>query len=677
MREKVRYQYNIHNLDCANCARRLEENLSKREDFSDVSVNFNTCKLSFTSRKDYNIKEVNTIIKMIEPEAYLTMEGEENKKEYRLIYLIIGTIIGITTYFIKMPEYLKMILYIISYGFLLHRTIINAIKLLIKSKTIDENLLITISCIGALLINKPLEGMMVIILYSIGKILEGKALNNSRKSIRELMDLKEPYANLKKNNELKIIKVEDINVGDILVVKKGEKIPVDGKIISLNGTLDTSSLTGEAKPVYVKKNDKILSGSINIGDLIEFKAISTYEDSTVAKILELLESATNKKAKTETIISKASRYYTPIILMLAILVVLVLPIFNIPFQESLYRGLTFLVVSCPCAIAISVPLAYFTGIGACSKYGILVKGSNYLDNLSNAKNIIFDKTGTLTTGTFKVQDLIIEDNKYTKKEIINILCKGESLSNHPIAKSILTLSSKKIDNSDIKDFEEKEGLGITFTLNKKKIKIGSSKWCECDKDSDIHLNIDGKHVARIILDDGIKDNTKKAIINLKDLGLKTFMFTGDKKKNALKIAEELLIDEVKYEMLPQDKFNIFEEIAKKGLTIFVGDGINDSPVLKRADIGISMGSVGADSSIEASDIVIMNDDLEKIPLAFDISKYTKYIIKQNLIFALSVKLIVLVLSTLGLASMWMAVFADTGVTLLTILNTLRILRKYH
>ena len=672
-----KYEYNIHNLDCAHCAKRIEDGLNKKEDFKNVLVNFNTCKLSFASNKEFSLKEMNEEVKKIDADAYLTKdEKDETKNGYHLSILIIGTVLGLLAYFIELPDIIKYILYGISYLLLLHRTIINAAKLLIKGKTIDENLLIMISCIGALLIGEPLEGMMVIILYSIGKILEGKALNNSRKSIKDLMNLKEPYANLKKGHDIITIKVEDVKVKDILVIKKGEKIPVDGKIIKGETHLDTSSLTGEAKPLMVKVGDNVLSGSINNSDIIEIEAINTYENSAVAKILELLDSATNKKAKTETIISKVSKYYTPIILLLAILVVIVLPLFDVPFKDSLYRGLTFLVVSCPCAIAISVPLSYFTGIGASSKHGILIKGSNYLDNLSNAKNIIFDKTGTLTTGSFEVSDIIIEDKNYSKEDIINILCLGESLSNHPIAKSILKLSTNKIDNQNVKKYKEIEGLGICFTINKKKVKIGSSTFCECASDEFIHLNIDNKHVATIILDDGIKEKAKETICTLKKDNIKTWMFTGDKRKNAIKIGKELNIDEIKYEMLPQDKFKAFEDVQKSGLTIFVGDGVNDAPVLKRSDIGISMGGVGADSSIEASDIVIMQDDLDNIPLAIDISKYTKYIINQNLILAILTKLIVLILSTIGLANMWLAVFADTGVTLLTILNTLRILRKY-
>ena len=442
--------------------------------------------------------------------------------------------------------------------------------------------------------------------------------------------------------------------------------------------MDTSALTGESELVSVNVSDEVLSGSINLGDVLEIKATNTFSNSTVAKILDLLESATDKKTKTENMVTKFSKVYTPIIIGLAFLITIILPlIFKVPFKTSLYRALTFLVISCPCAIAISVPLSYFTGIGTASKKGILVKGSNYLDNLSNTTSIIFDKTGTLTNGTFNVEKIEVLDDKYSKDEIIDILTKGESLSNHPIAKSILKLKKGKIDNSGVLDYKEIEGNGISFKLNKKNVLIGNSKLCGCDIDIDLHLNINGQHVASVVINDGIKDNAKETIEELKKNNIKTYMFTGDKKAVALNIGKKLGIDEIKYEMLPQDKFKAFEEVSDNSeVTIFVGDGINDAPVLKRADIGISMGGVGSDSAIEASDIVLMSDELKRIPLAINISKYTKKIIKENLVFAMSVKIIILLLSVLGFANMWLAVFADTGVTLLTILNTLRIMNEF-
>ena len=671
-----KYRYNINNLDCANCAREVEESLNNNKDFQNVSVNFNTLKLTYESDIDFSISELNKLVKKVEPDAFISSEEVNHKKEYNLIILIVALIIGILGCYLEIPNYLKILLYIISYSLLLYRTTINAIKLLFKSKTINENALITISCIGALAIGDVMEGMMVITLYTIGKILEEKAINNSRKSIKDLLDIKQPFANKKIKNEVQKINVEDIKINDILVVKKGEKIPVDGVVVKGRTYLDTSALTGESELEVKNIDDVVLSGTINVGDLIEMRATSLFEDSTVAKILDLLESATDKKTKTETMVSKISKVYTPIIIILAILIIIILPLFNVSLSDSIYRALTFLVISCPCAIAISVPLSYFTGIGVASKKGILIKGSNFLDNLSNAKKIIFDKTGTLTNGTFSVLDIEIFDKSYTKKEIVDILVKGESFSNHPIAKSILSLTDIKIDNSDVKKYKEIDGKGIYFELNDKKISIGNKMLCNCAEEAVLHLNIDGKHIASITISDGIKENAKETIKELKEQGIKTYMFTGDKKDIALDIGKKLGIDDIKYEMLPTDKFECFEQISKDNeIAIFVGDGINDAPVLKRADIGISMGGVGTDSAIEASDIVLISDDLEKILQAINLSKYTKYIIRQNLIFAISVKIVILLLSVFGLANMWLAVFADTGVTLLTILNTLRIIKK--
>ena len=671
-----KYKYNINNLDCANCAREIEETLNKRDDMNNVIVNFNTSILSYESEKEFALNELNNIVKSIEPDSYLSEEKIEIKKEYHLSILIIAIIICTISYFLKIPKSIKIILYIISYSLLLYRTTINAIKLLVKSHSINENLLITISCIGALLLGEVMEGMMVIVLYTIGKILEEKAINNSRRSIKDLLDIKEPYANLKKDNKVEKIEVEKINIGDILIVKKGEKVPVDGIILKGESSFDMSSLTGESDLVEKYVDDELLSGSINMGEVIEMKATKVYNDSTVAKILDLLESATDKKTKTETMISKISKIYTPTVIVLAILIIIFLPLlFDVKLTDAIYRGLTFLVISCPCAIAISIPLSYFTGIGVSSKKGILIKGSDYLDNLSNAKNIIFDKTGTLTYGTMYVTSIEIFDQEYTLEKISEILKKGESFSNHPISKAIMQLPGKKVNNKDVKNFKEIEGKGIEFDLNKKHIKIGNKNLCNCNDDTTLHLNIDGSHVASITIDDGIKDDALDTIYELKKQGLKTYMFTGDKKDIALTIGNLLGIDEIKYEMLPTDKFENYEQVSNTGTTIFVGDGINDAPVLKRADIGISMGNVGSDSAIEASDIVLISDEVIKIPEAIKISKYTKYIIKQNLIFAMSVKIIILLLSIFGFANMYLAVFADTGVTLLTILNTLRITKK--
>ena len=674
-----KYTYEIKKLDCANCAREVEESLNQNKDFLDVKVNFATSKISYKSEKEFEISELNKLIKKVEPDAYVVTSNEDKKNNYSLISLILGVSIGCLAYFLNIPSNLKKILFIISYILLLSKTFTVAIKVLIKNKTVNENMLITISSIGAFLLGNVLEGMMVVVLYLIGKILEEKAIANSRKNIKELMDITEPNANLVQNNVVEVVSTTEVKVGDILLVKKGEKVPVDGKLISEKGSFDSSSLTGEAMLLNLSKGDNVLSGYINQGEVIKLEVTSTYENSTVYKILELIELGENKKTKTETLVNKISKVYTPIVMFLSLLIIFLLPlIFNTSFSKSIYRALTFLVISCPCAIAISVPLSYFTSLGSLSREGVLVKGSNYLDNLSNVKNIIFDKTGTLTKGMFSVSDIIVEDmdklDNYNVEDIKDILFKGESLSNHPIAKSIVKLCSYKINNKDIKNFKEISGTGISFNINNDFVTIGSN--FECTKNGLIHMHINNKHVASIILKDEIKDNAKEVIDLLKNENIKTYMFTGDKKDISLEIANEIGIDEVKYEMLPSDKFEFYDEVKNgSGITIFVGDGINDAPVLKRADIGISMGMLGSDSAIEASDIVLISDDISKIPYAIKKSKFTRHIITENLIFALLVKIIILILSLFGLTNMWFAVFADTGVTLLTILNTLRIIKS--
>lgn len=674
-----KYTYEIKKLDCANCAREVEESLNQNKDFLDVKVNFATSKISYKSEKEFEISELNKLIKKVEPDAYVVTSNEDKKNNYSLISLILGVSIGCLAYFLNIPSNLKKILFIISYILLLSKTFTVAIKVLIKNKTVNENMLITISSIGAFLLGNVLEGMMVVVLYLIGKILEEKAIANSRKNIKELMDITEPNANLVQNNVVEVVSTTEVKVGDILLVKKGEKVPVDGKLISEKGSFDSSSLTGEAMLLNLSKGDNVLSGYINQGEVIKLEVTSTYENSTVYKILELIELGENKKTKTETLVNKISKVYTPIVMFLSLFIIFLLPlIFNTSFSKSIYRALTFLVISCPCAIAISVPLSYFTSLGSLSREGVLVKGSNYLDNLSNVKNIIFDKTGTLTKGMFSVSDIIVEDmdklDNYNVEDIKDILFKGESLSNHPIAKSIVKLCPYKINNKDIKNFKEISGTGISFNINNDFVTIGSN--FECTKNGLIHMHINNKHVASIILKDEIKDNAKEVIDLLKNENIKTYMFTGDKKDISLEIANEIGIDEVKYEMLPSDKFEFYDEVKNgSGITIFVGDGINDAPVLKRADIGISMGMLGSDSAIEASDIVLISDDISKIPYAIRKSKFTRHIITENLIFALLVKIIILILSLFGLTNMWFAVFADTGVTLLTILNTLRIIKS--
>lgn len=524
---------------------------------------------------------------------------------------------------------------------------------------------------------------MVIFLYEIGKYLEDKAVNNTRKSIAELMDIRPEYANLLHKNHEHKVDPSQVNIGDIIVVKQGEKIPLDGIVVEGEASLNTASLTGESKPVDVKIEDRVLSGSINVNGLINVRVTEKYEDSTVAKILHLVENATDKKAKTETFVNRASRIYTPVVLILALLVAIGLPVaLDITYTESIYRALIFLVVSCPCAIVISVPLSYFSGIGKASKKGILIKGSNYIDAVRDIKYIAFDKTGTLTKGKFEVEKVKVYDKDFSEDEVLEYAAYGESFSNHPLAIAILDEYSKTINKDRISGYKEVAGNGITYKYDNKKVKIGNAEFTGAKEEKTngtcIYIKLDDIVIGSIILSDTIKEESKSAITALNKLGIKTMMFTGDNVEVAKTVASIIGIKEVKAEMLPNDKYNEIEKLIKnktKGNVAFVGDGINDAPVLALADVGIAMGGIGASSAIEASDVVIMTDNLNKVAETIKLSKFVTRVIKQNLLFAFLVKLIVLELSVFGLAQMWMAIFADVGVTLLTILNTMRILWK--
>lgn len=677
-----KYKYRLNNLDCANCANKIEERLKKENDLSDVVVNFSSLTLSFMSNDDIKIEDISNIVTKIEPEVVVTKideEVKETKKNYNLIRLIIGIIIALLGLYVNFNnEIINKILIIASYVILLYRTFKVAFKMLIKSHTINENALITISAIGAYFVDKQMEGLMVIILYEIGKILEEKAVNNSRNSIKDLMNIKQDFANKVVGDKTKVINVEDVKINDILIIKKGEKIPVDGIIIEGETKLNLFSLTGESDLVNKKENDEILSGSINEGKVIKIKATKLFNDSTVSKILSLIEDATDKKSKTETFVAKMAKYYTPIVLMISLITFICFILFtDLTTYESIYRALVFLVISCPCAIAISVPLSYFTGIGVSSKNGILVKGSNYLDLLSRVNKIVFDKTGTLTSGAFKVISFNLLDSSYSEDYILKLYALGENLSNHPIAKSIMNYVNIEV-NEKVKNHKEIEGLGVSYTYDDKKIKIGNNKMFDLKDDGslNIYLSISDKIVSSLTINDGIKEGVENTLKELSKKGIETYMFTGDSKENALSISEKLNIDKVYYELLPTEKYEKLEELLNdKDVVAFIGDGINDAPSLKRADIGISMGSIGSSSAIEASDIVIMDDDISKINKAISISNKVKRIIKENLVFSIGVKVLILILSAIGIANMWQAVFADVGVTIISILNTLRIMKK--
>ena len=683
------YKYILEGLDCASCAKKVEDKIASTDGYEDVTVNFSTLKLSFKTNKNNPKKEIIEIVKALEPDVNVVdMEESNKKKDSKESLHIARIIIGILIYFLgtklNFNTNIQIVLIIVSIILLLSRTMKKAF-MQIRKGVLDENALITISVIGACLVNKVMEGVMVITLYEIGKILESKAISKTRKSISDLMNIKPEYANLKNGEEYQQVNPEEVNVGDIILVKTGEKIPLDGIVLKGEAELDNSALTGESAFVKVKEKSKVLSGAINVQGILEIKVEKNYENSTVSQILNLVENATDKKAKTETFVAKAAKIYTPIVLGLALLVAIFLPILikGSTYYDSIYKALIFLVISCPCSIAISVPLSYFSGIGKASKKGILIKGSDYLDGIKDIGQILFDKTGTITTGKFKVSKIKTYNGKYSENEILNYFAMGESFSNHPLAKSILEMVNDEIDTTRVKDFEEISGKGLKYTYNNMKIKIGNAEFVDSkekidEKGTILYLKIEDEITGGIVLTDEIKSDAKETIKQLKELGIKTKMLTGDKKEVATRIAKEVNIDEVKSEMLPQDKYNELEKVLDNNITgkkvAYVGDGINDSPVLARADIGISMGGIGSSSAIEASDMVIMTDELKKIIEAIQISKKTNKIIKQNLIFSIGVKILILLLSLLGIADMWEAVFADVGTTLITIFNTLRILK---
>lgn len=674
----MKYKFFIKNLDCANCARKIEEALNNDTNITNASINFTTLKLEIETNLESDVlKYVNIIVKKIEPDVII-YENDVKKENVnkKTLSLIIGILLGVLGLLLPVNKCLKISILILAYIVLLLETFIKAIVLLFKSKIINENILITISCVGAFLIGKHSEGLMVIILYKIGKILEAKAINKSRNSIAELMNIKPVRASRMVKNKLEIVLPEVLKEGDIIVVKSGEKIPIDGIVIKGDAQINPIAITGESSLINLKEGDKAISGMINEEGIIEVKATTDYQNSTINRILELVENASTNKAKTETFVNKASKVYTPVVIFLALMIIVLGSLFtSIAFNELLYRSLLFLVIACPCAIAISVPLSYFTGIGVCSKNGILIKGSNYLDILKDVDKVIFDKTGTITTGKFENISIDVINRQYKLKEIKEIIVKGEQLSTHPIASSIVKLINISVDSNDVKNFKEYKGQGISFTLNGDNIKIGNYKFCKTvDTNHLSYIMINDILSAKIKLVDNIKEDAKETISYLTERNIICEMLTGDSKNNALKIAKEVGINSVNYELLPEDKYNLVQEYINQGLLVaFVGDGINDAPTLAISSVGISMGAIGSESAIEASDVVIVNDDISKIKTAIKISKYTNNIIKQNLFFAITVKIVFMILGLFGLTSMWGSVFADVGVTVLTILNSIRIL----
>lgn len=612
-----------------------------------------------------------------------------NKKMKKQIIIIITSIVLLIIAFL-INNKLSVVFFLLSYIIVGHKIIYKAFRNIIRGKVFDENFLMTIATLGAFFINEIPEAVTVMLFYQIGEFFQDYALDKSRKSISSLMDIRPDYANVVKGKDTVKVNPSEVKIGDIIVVKSGEKIPLDGIVESGDSALNTSALTGESKLRKVDIGDEVLSGSINISGILKIKVTKEFSESTVSKILELVENASNRKSESENFITKFARYYTPIVVIEAILLSVIPPvIFNQDFNTWIYRALSFLVVSCPCALVVSIPLGFFSGIGACSKNGILVKGSNYLEAISKSEIVVFDKTGTITEGEFKVRSIHSVDIR--DNELLKLASYAEYYSNHPISISIKKDYGHKINPNKISDVKEIPGRGVIALVDNKKVMVGNNKLLEennieyekCDIiGTIIYVAVDNVYHGYMVISDRIKDDSALALRLLKNLGVKkTVMLTGDKDGVSKSVFERLNINEYYSELLPQDKVNIINEFKKKltddGKIVFAGDGINDAPVIMSADIGISMGGVGSDAAIEASDIVIMTDELSKIATVINISKSTMKIVKQNIVFAISVKIFVLLLISFGILTMWSAVFADVGVSVLAILNSIRILKiKY-
>jgi Cd2+/Zn2+-exporting ATPase len=606
----------------------------------------------------------------------------------RIWRISIGAVVLVAAALVNLNvEWLQIALYIISYVIVGGDVVKKAVKNIFKGKVFDENFLMSIATIGALLIGEYPEGVAVMLFYQIGELFQSYAVNKSRKSIASLMDIRPDYANVKRGDELVKVDPDEVQIGDIIVIKAGEKIPLDAKVIEGNSMIDTSALTGESVPREIEVGSDILSGCININGVITAEVTKEFEESTVSKILDLVENASSKKSNSEQFITKFARYYTPIVVIIAVLLAIIPPLVidGATFSDWIYRALSFLVVSCPCALVISIPLSFFGGIGGASRRGILIKGSNYLEALAQTEIVVFDKTGTLTKGVFNVQE--IHSEGISKDELLELTAYTESYSNHPISISLKRAYGKEIDNGRISDMEEISGHGVSAIIDGKKVMAGNIKLMKKMNISYfkgeligtvVHVAVDNKYAGYIVIADEVKEDSAQAIKELKAANIKqTVMLTGDNKNVGEKVAKELGLDKFYAELLPGDKVDKMEELfsqkSAKGKLAFVGDGINDAPVLARADIGIAMGGLGSDAAIEAADIVIMTDEPSKIATAMKISKKTLKIAYQNIVFAIGIKVIVLILSALGITTMWTAIFADVGVTIIAVLNSFRAL----
>lgn len=608
------------------------------------------------------------------------------KQKKILLRIIISAVLLVGVYFIPLEGYLKLLLFLVPYAVIGWDILWKAVRNIAHGQIFDENFLMSVATIGAFCIGEYPEAVFVMLFYQIGELFQSYAVGKSRKSIASLMDIRPDYANIEENGELKQVDPDEVKIGDTIIVKAGERIPLDGIVTDGTSMVNTSALTGESVPRRVAVNDEVISGCVNEEGVLKIQVTKEFGESTVAKILELVENSASKKAKAENFITKFAKYYTPCVVIGAVLLAIIPPLlFSGVWSEWINRALIFLVISCPCALVISVPMSFFGGIGGASKCGILVKGGNYLEALAKTETVVFDKTGTLTKGVFNVT--AVHPENCTENQLIEYAALAENYSNHPIAKSIKEAYGKNIDQSRIKDAQEVSGKGINAIIDGKNISVGNDKLMEslkvkchpCHKiGTTVHIAVDNVYAGHIVISDEVKKDSQQAVKSLKAEGVKkTVMLTGDSEAVGKAVGESLGLDEIHTELMPADKVNCVEKLlnekSENGTLAFVGDGINDAPVLSRADIGIAMGAMGSDAAIEAADIVLMDDKPSKIPVAIRIAKGTLKIVKQNIAFALGVKAVVLLLGALGIANMWLAVFADVGVAVIAIINAMRAL----
>lgn len=718
MAKVIKKELILEGLNCASCANKIEQKVLEIEGILSSSMNFltKTLKLELGEVSDTPefIEIVQKTVDSIESGVVVKEKKDPKHHEHHhgphgdydhndehghihhhdtgkgeLVKIFLGGLFFATAYLFKSSRIVEFSLFFVAYIIVGGSVLLRAAKNITKGQIFDENFLMGIATVGAFAIGEFPEGVAVMLFYKVGEYIQGIAVNKSRKSISQLMNIRPDYANLQTTSGLMKVTPEEIKVGDIIVVKPGEKIPLDGVVVEGISTLDTSALTGESLPREVSVGNEVLSGAVNQRGVLTIEVTKEFGESTVSKILDLVQNASSKKAPTENFITKFARYYTPAVVGIAVLVAFIPPLIipDATFNQWIYRSLIFLVISCPCALVISIPLGFFGGIGGASRKGILVKGSNYLEALNDVDVVVFDKTGTLTKGVFKVVE-VAPFGGVTREELLEIAAFAESYSTHPIATSIVKEYAKEIDKQRITEYQEIAGQGVSVKIDEFSVLAGNATLIENAgiefasiplPGTVVHVAVKGKYAGYILIADEIKPDSKKAISALKSAGIKRIiMLTGDNLPIAQKVSEELGINEFYSELLPHQKVeeveSLINQLEGRSKLLFVGDGINDAPVLARADVGVAMGGVGSDAAIEAADVVIMNDEPSKIPAAIKVAKRTRAIVWQNIIFAIGVKLIVLGLGTLGLASIWEAVFADVGVTVIAVLNALRVLK---